>query len=140
MEQRAALRRSGAALSEGPPEPPHPAPTAAIPKAMPSALSPPFPSSDVKFRLHLCGARDRGHAWKWLRPQDLCRWEPQHLPAFCLKSPVVEEQAAAFSPGILNQRLDLVGGVKSSGTSLRKSNVVLRSIWKEMRSKSIISK
>ena len=140
MERSVALQRSGAALSEGLPEPPHPAPKAAVPEAMLPVLSPPFPSSDVKFQLHLCGARGCGHAWKWLRPRDSCRWEPQHLPAFRLKSPVVEERVAAFSPSILNQRLDLIGGMESSGASLHKSNVLLRSIWKEMRSKSIVSK
>lgn len=116
MERRVALQRSGTALSEGPSEPPHPAPTGAIPEAMLLVLSPPFPSSDVKFQLHLCGARDCRHAWKWLRPRDLCRWETQHLPAFHLKSPVVE-RVAAFSPGILNR----LGPHRRGGIQWRKS-------------------
>ena len=107
--RRGARQRRGA-RSEGRPEPAHPAPAAAVPKAMLPVLSPPFPSAQVTSQPHLHGARDRGHAWKRLHPRDWCRWEPRHLPAVSLKSLVVGERVAAFSLGILNQCLDLVGG------------------------------
>lgn len=61
-------------------------------------------------------------------------------PCFSLKSPLVEEQVMVFSPDILNQRLDLTGGVEASGAHLCSRYMALRSIWKEMRSKSISSK
>lgn len=111
-------------VCEQPPEPLHPVRSAAIPEVMVPVLSLPFPSSDVEFQLHVCGAGVHGHAWKWLHPWDLCWWEPQHLPVFCLKSPVVEEPVTVFSPGIL----DLIGGMESSGIDLLKANMVLRSI------------